>query len=157
RRRLLARGYALLAAQRGPGEEPFDLTSILADNAPALRLLGAGVPGLPTYRLLARFVTVVIPAWRSQRARPGVAGRAARAEDFLEIAACLERNARRFQLARRFSARDLLSPERSPGLRPEDLYVALDGGRVVGTAALWDQAPFKQVVVRGYAPGLARW
>jgi hypothetical protein len=28
---------------------------------------------------------------------------------------------------------------------------------VVGCAALWDQRPFKQAVVRGYAPRLRRW
>src|SRR5262245_58552646 len=40
RPRLLARGYEVLAGRRRAGEEPFDLTSIMADNTPALRLLG---------------------------------------------------------------------------------------------------------------------
>ena len=45
RRHLLARGYARLHALRAPDEERFDFTAIIADNAPALRLLSAGVPG----------------------------------------------------------------------------------------------------------------
>ena len=157
RRRLLARGYALLAAGRAPDEEPFDLTSILADNLEALRLLGAGVPGLPTYHPLERFVTAVIPTWRGSRWRGRRAAETGRPEHVEEIASCLERNAGRTQFSRRWSASDLVSPERCPGLRPEDFRLAFGGGRLLGTAALWDQGSFKQVVVRGYAPSLARW
>jgi hypothetical protein len=157
RRRLLAGAYDLLAARRGPDEEPFDLTSIMADNEPALRLLGAGVPGLPTYRPLERFVTVVIPAWRPPRWRHGPPAEAGRREHVEEIAGCLERNARRAQFARRWRPVDLVSAERCPGLRPEDFRLAFDGGNLRGMAALWDQTSFKQVVVRGYAPALARW
>ena len=73
------------------------------------------------------------------------------------IASCLERNRRRYQLAPRFSAADLTSPERSRGLEPEDFFLAIVRGEVVGCVALWDQSGFKQVVVRGYAPRLARW
>ena len=41
-----------------------------------------------------------------------------------KMLACLERNRRRYQLAPRFSVADLLSPERSRGLAPEDFFVA---------------------------------
>src|SRR5262245_10177189 len=157
RRRLLARGYDLLAAQRAPDEAAFDLTSIMADNEPALRLLGAGLPGLPTYRPLGRFVTLVISTWRAPRWSGGTPAEAGRPEHALEIAACLDRNATRYQLARRWPAGDLGSGERWPGLRPGDCRLACaSGGGAVGTAALWDQSAFKQVVVRGYSPGLAR-
>jgi hypothetical protein len=157
RRRLLARGYELLAARRGRDEEAFDLTSILADNEPALRLLGAGVPGLPTYRPFERFVTVVIPTWRGPRWRSGPPAETGRREHVEEIARCLDRNAMRFQFARRWSPADLVSSERCPGLRPEDFRLAFGNGRLLGAAALWDQSSFKQVVVRGYSPALARW
>lgn len=157
RRRLLARGYERLAAGRMPDEQPFDLTAIMADNAPALRLLGAGVAGLPTYRLLERFVTVLIPIVGGPTRRR-LAVQAGSAEHTLEIARCLERNAPRFQLARRWTAQDLLSSDRCPGLRAADFRLAFgDDGRLLGTAALWDQGSFKQVVVRGYSPALDRW
>jgi hypothetical protein len=157
RRLLLARGYATLAALRSADEEPFDLTSIVADNRPALRLLGAGVPGLPTYRPLERFVTLVIPTWRifSRRRRgPAAPGRP---EHLEEIAACVSRNAARHQLARRWSAADLASPDRSPGLAAGDFRLVFQNGTLAGCAALWDQRAFKQVVVRGYSAGLGRW
>jgi hypothetical protein len=35
--------------------------------------------------------------------------------------------------------------------------MAIRQGRVVGCLACWDQRAFKQVVVRGYSPTLARW
>jgi hypothetical protein len=154
RKRLLKAGYDLLRSFRGSDEKPFDLTSIVADNEVARRLLGAGVPGLPKYREIEEWSTLVVPTTsRSKRAEieRGTA-------DLLdEIVACLERNRYRYQFAPRFSKMDLLSPERSRGLEPEDFFLAVVGGEVVGCVALWDQSGFKQVVVRGYAPRLARW
>jgi hypothetical protein len=157
RRRLLAAGYAALRELRGPDEAPFDITSIIADNETARRLLGSGVPGLPRYRELSGFVTLVLPGVRTSR-RP----RFVRIEQGLpgwmtEIADCLARNRRRYQTAPFFTAAELLSPERSRGLAPQDFRLAVRDGRVVGCLALWDQSGFKQVMVRGYAPRLARW
>jgi len=164
RRRLLAAGYAALRDLRGPGEAPFDLTSIIADNETARRLLGGAVPGLPRYRELAGFVTLVVPVGRKvqqgQQGRQGQQGlkiEAGVAERMVEVADCLQRNRRRYQAAPFFTAEELLSPERSRGLAPGDFRLAVRDGRVVGCLALWDQSGFKQVVVRGYAPRLARW
>jgi len=157
RRRIIAAGYAALRDLRGPNEAPFDITSIIADNETARRLLSVGIPGLPTYRELSGFVTLVLPGVRpSRRPRaipiePGTPGR------IPEIAACLERNRRRHQAAPFFTAAELQSPERSRGLAPEDFRLAIRDGRVVGCLALWDQSGFKQAVVRGYAPRMARW
>jgi len=154
-KRLLKDGYALIRSFRGADEKPFDLTSIVADNEVARRLLGAGVPGLPQYREIAEWSTLVVPTTaRSRRGMEIVRGTA----DLLDgIAACLERNRCRYQFAPRFSETDLRSPERSRGLKPEDFFVTLSRGEIVGCVALWDQSAFKQVVVRGYAPRLARW
>jgi ribosomal protein S18 acetylase RimI-like enzyme len=155
RPRLLAAGYDLLRSLRGPDELPFDVTSVIADNQVARRLLGAGLPGLPVYREIEGFVTMVIPTTSRSR-RVSRIERGSR-DRIAVIAACLERNRRRYQLAPRFSVEDLLSPERSRGLAPEDFFVAISEGQIVGCLALWDQSSFKQVVVRGYAPRLARW
>ncbi len=160
RRHLLAAGYAALRDLRGPDELPFDITSIIADNETARRLLGRGVPGLPAYRELSGFVTLVLPAVRPSRraARtPGTLIEPGRPDLLAEIAGCISRNRRRYQAAPFFSAEELSSPERSRGLAPEDFRVVLREGRVIGCLALWDQTGFKQVVVRGYAPQLARW
>ncbi len=157
RRRLLAAGYAALRELRAPDELPFDITSIIADNETARRLLSRGVPGLPTYRELSGFVTLVLPAVRPSRRTARVQIEPGRPDLLTEIAGCLERNRRRYQAAPFFSAEELLSPERSRGLAPHDFRLALQDDQVVGCLALWDQSGFKQVVVRGYAPRLARW
>lgn len=154
RKRLLAAGYERLRASRRPDELAFDLTSIVADNETARRLLGAGVPGLPAYQEIEGLATLILPVSRhgvrsGPRSERGDRGR------IPAIAACLERNRPRYQFAPRFSAADLLSPERSRGLAPADFFV-IGRDPVAGCLALWDQSGFKQVVVRGYAPRLAR-
>lgn len=157
RRHLLAAGYALLRNLRGPDETSFDLTSIIADNRTARRLLGAEVPGLPRYRELAPFVTLILSSPRPRRPPQGVQVERGTPASLKGVADCLARNRRRYQAAPFFSEDDLLSPERSRGLAPESFHLALADGRVAGCLALWDQSGFKQAVVRGYAPRLARW
>jgi ribosomal protein S18 acetylase RimI-like enzyme len=157
RRRLLAAGYAVLRDLRGADETPFDVTSIIADNEVALRFLGARVPGLPRYRELAPFVTLILPTPRPRRPSRKVQVERGSQATMKEVADCLARNRRRYQVAPFFTAEELLSPERSRGLAPESFLLAMVDGRLAGCLALWDQSGFKQVVVRDYAPRLARW
>lgn len=145
---ILRAGFATLAATREPGELPFDLTSIAADNAPARRLLERGIRGVPPYRPLGELVTCFLPARGgrlTRRALPPV-----RPGERTEVAACLARNLARCQLAPVWSEADLAG-ERCRGLAARDLFV-VDGG----CAALWDQRAFKQTRIHGYSPGLAR-
>ncbi|HSS48321.1 MAG TPA: hypothetical protein VLX28_05185, partial [Thermoanaerobaculia bacterium] len=130
---------------------------IIADNEIARRLLGAGLPGLPIYQEVAEWTTQIMPTASRPRRRTGVRIERGIPERMGDVAACLERNRRRYQFAPRFSAADLLSPERSRGLAPNDFFLAVINNEVVGCLALWNQSGFKQVVVRGYAPRLARW
>ena len=151
--RLLADGYGRLRGLRAADEATFDLTAVVADNRPARRLLEAGLPGLPTYVELEPFVTLVLPVPGARRPAPPADVALARGspERMAEVAACLERNRRRYQFARRFTAAQLLSPVCSRGLAPHDFQLAIGaGGEVTGCLALWDQSDFKQVVVRGY-------
>lgn len=59
---LLAACHAHLEAARAPDELPWDLTSILADNRPARRLLTRGLPGVPAYQELGPMVARLLPA-----------------------------------------------------------------------------------------------
>jgi hypothetical protein len=160
--RSLARGFGLLEKRRAPGELPFDLTSIMADNAVARRLLERGLPGLPVYRPRSTFSTLVFPVAGAARGRrsvargPAVAVEAACRGDLVAIAACLGRNLCRRQLAPVWTSADLASPESTRGLGPEDFLVVRDAGTVRATAAVWDQRSFRQLVVAGYAPWLGR-
>jgi hypothetical protein len=160
--RVLRLGYATLAGTRQPDELPYDLTSIVADNRPARRLLERGLPGIPPYRPLGELVTCMVPTggvmalrpWRLPPVSPG-GGR------LLEVGACLARNLSRHQLAPVWAAHDLAGGARCRGLAAGDVLVVHDpvygpGGDVRGCAAIWDQRAFKQTRVRGYSPGLGR-
>jgi len=125
-------------------ETPYYLTSILAENHAARRVLTAGIDGLPTYQEVAPFSTLVLSS-RSFGRRP----RAARstiefgsAEMLPEIVQCLQRNGTRFQFAPHWTEATLRSP-RCRGLVPSDFIVARAGGEVVGCLALWDQRDCK--------------
>jgi hypothetical protein len=137
----------------GRGITPYALTAIAADNRAALRVLGANLPGMPTYRPLEPFSTFALrPARASSTA---IRVERARADDLAAIAVCLERAYRHFQFAPVWSARDLADRKRCPGLAPEDFLIVRRGPGIAACAALWDQSGFKQTVVRGYAGWVA--
>ena len=152
---LLKRGYAALRALHGDGAATLYVTTIVADNTRARRLLEAGLAGFPTYRYLGDLLTLLLPARAPGRRPPdGLTVAGAGAADVPEIARCLARNGARFQFAPSWTVADLLSPQRSRGLEVGDFLVARRGARLVGCAALWDQRDFKQVLVRGYGTRL---
>jgi hypothetical protein len=151
--RAIRDGWALFRADRRPEELGFDLTSVVSDNAPARRLLERGLPGFPRYRPLGELVTLAFVPRRRRPRAPAV--RAGAASDLPAIAALLAAEGRRRQFASCPTADDLASPERARGLAPGDFLLVERDGRLVGCAALWDQRPFRQVVVRGYGSLLA--
>jgi hypothetical protein len=156
---LLSRGYDLLRSQRAGSDLPFDLTTIVTDNHTARRVLGSGLFGIPAYQELEPLTTVMLPLWRHQKttAPPEFTIECGSPERIEDIARCLERNRVRFQFSPRWTAGELLSPERSRGLAPRDFLTAVRQGNVIGCLALWDQSSFKQIVVRGYGAKMRRW
>jgi hypothetical protein len=156
---LLAKGYSLIRSLRTPSDLPFDLTTIVADNRTARRVLGAGLSDLPAYQEIEPFTTLVVPLWRRLRSRTSREFRIERGShaQIEEIVRCLERNRIRYQFAPRWTALELLSPERSRGLAPHDFLIAERAGTVIGCLALWNQSSFKQIVVRSYGASLRRW
>ena len=152
----LAAGYREVETTRRADEIPFDLTSVVADNSVARHLLERGLPGLPKYQPLCDYRTLLIPVGRRRRSRDPQLD-VATPKDLGEIAHCLDRNLRRYQFAPVWSEGVLRSRERCPDLRAADFMLIREGGQIVGCAACWDQRRFKQVVVRGYAPRLARF
>jgi hypothetical protein len=136
---VIRRGYDLFhrlhVEQGGP---PLYLTSIVADNLPARRLLERGLPGMPTYRFLGEFVTLAIPRTR---------GLVAFSADPAGLIALdlLFRYQSQYQFAPAWTVEDL----------PEDFRIVHSpAGDPVACAALWDQRRIKQTIVHGYAPRL---
>jgi hypothetical protein len=156
RPRAMAEAYDLCRQLRRQDEVPFCLTSVVADNIRARRLLEAGLRGMPVYRPVGETVTLAIPVRGRARRASGTTVERADASGLDEIVGLLARFGRRHQFHPVWEREDLLSGERTPGLAPRDFLLALEGGRAVGCLALWDQRSFKQAVVRGYSPRLAR-
>jgi hypothetical protein len=156
RARKLAAAYDVCRALREPDEVPFCLTSIVADNSRARRLLEAALPGMPTYRRVAELVTLVVPArGRGPHARDA---RIQRADSscLAEVEERLADFGRRHQFCPVWTRSDLESKELTPGLKAEDFLLVVEGSRVVACCALWDQRSFKQAIVRGHSRRLAR-
>jgi len=155
----LRAGFDHLAATRQDDELAFDLTSIVADNLPARRLLERGLTGLPTYRALATLETLVLSTRGRllRRQRPRTAGmRPATWADLYDIEQLLASHNRQYDFAPVWSARDLEPNGRTPGLRIDDWRVIERDGRITACAAAWDQRSFKQTVITGYTPWLDR-
>lgn len=150
--RVLRGGFAALREAERPGEADFALTSIAEDNAPARRVLTAGVDGLPRYTELGRFVTLFLRA----RREPIPAGlRPGRAEDLPQIAAFLNRVGKDRNFAPVWTT-DRLAALSESGLGAADFLLAEEAGEITGCAALWDQSSRRQAVVRGYNTRLGR-
>ncbi len=157
--RRLRQGYeACRTLLHQSGRAPFYLTSIVAANERARRLLLAGLPGLPTYDELGLYSTLVLPTrqFAVHRGTDPCVRRATTA-DLPQIAALLQRLYRRYQCAPVWTEAALRSPERCRGLNIGDFFVAESAGAMVGCAAFWDQQSFKQHVVRGYSARVRRW
>jgi hypothetical protein len=154
--RLLVDGFTACERTRRSDELPYDLTAIVADNRAARSLLenaSRRLDGLPAYRPLCEFVTLMIPVGRQH----GAIRREARPVPMDSIADCLQRNGRRFQFAPVWTAADLCNEIRCRNLRPEDFIVHRQNGRVTACLARWNQGAFKQAVVRGYSGQLRRY
>jgi len=154
--RLLRDGWRIFDAERRPEEATFDLTSIVADNDPARRLLERGIPGMPLYLPVARLESLICRA-RSLRhlssRRAAIDVGACDDSQMPAVAAFLQLELSRFQFAPCWTLADLAAC----GLTPADIIVARRQGRIVGVMAVWDQRAFKQIVIDGYTGRPARW
>jgi hypothetical protein len=157
-RAVLDEGFAVCRHLHERGDAPFYLTSVAADNGAARRLLRRPPSRrAPAFLELTALRTFAIPTTLRRRA-PAPAARLERGSDALlpGIVECLHRNLSRYQFAPHWTTADIGS-ERTRHLLARHFVVALDGNRVIGCLARWDQTAFKQVVIRGYSRRLSRW
>lgn len=157
RGRLLARGFAWLRRLHRDGTARFYLTTIMAANRQAQALLTSGRAGLPTYAPLGLVRTRILASRR--RPPPPLAGISivpAQAGDLDAVLALADRVAGRRSLMPAYRAADLTADQGLlPGLGLGDLLLAWRGRDLLGCLGVWDQRPFRQQVVDGYAPWLA--
>jgi hypothetical protein len=158
---ILRGGYDFFHELQTSARADFYFTSIAAENRRAQRFLERGLPGMPAYEFIGEFVTLLLPAehrsltGRDEKSCGKRAGSETGAPETSELIGHLREHGRRRQFSPRWSAPDLsaLAPL---GLAAEAFRTVRENGRLIATAALWDQRSFKQTVIRGYAPWLAR-
>lgn len=136
---------------RDPTAVPYALTAIAADNHVALRLLGAGLPGIPTYRPLEPIATFALRP--SRRRKTGIRSEFAAKADLPVIAVHLQRCYQKLQFAPEWNAVDIALCR---DLYADDFIVIRRGPGIAACVALWDQRRFKQTMVRGYSDFVGR-
>jgi len=148
---ILRRGYEFFRTLQSDDPADFYFTSIATDNHVARRFLERGLPGMPTYEFVGEFVTVLLPV-KHRPLGPICATGPVPATD--ELITLFNEHNRHQQFAPYWSIAELtaLNPL---GLKESDFRFIRQRGQVVACAALWDQRAFKQIVIRGYASGLA--
>ena len=150
---VLAGGWAKMRELHVADPVETYITTIIAGNALARRILEKDRPTKPCYRPRGELHTLaLVPRRGSLRSRLGWGPEVRRGTAGMlpDIAACLQRNYARYQFAPHWTADALADPALCRGLSAESFLVALRSGRVVGCLAVWDQQGFKQNVVRGY-------
>ena len=164
---LLSRGYQAFREVSRLLRPAWMLTSILAENEPARRLLEntSGRGPLPAYQLVTPYLTALLPLrgpgarWPARGryfGRSGVHVRALTAEDapaLLELCRDVGRVTDGFS----FPDVGVLAGHADPlwpGLGPGSFRGAFRDGRLVAVVGLWDQTGFKQIRVTGLHPAV---
>lgn len=148
--RLLRAGYTALAHAVASEKVEAFFTSITSDNDRARRVLEhGGRMGLPAYRPMASLVTLVAPLRRAARTTTSEAGNACTPGEQEELLAFLDRQAQGVHLALSWRAARLQALA-AHGVGLDDFVLIRRGGDIVGCGAIWDQRPFRQVVIDGY-------
>ena len=154
---LLARGYRFFHELHRVDPVPFYTTVIYEGNAPALQMLTSARAGLPHYRDWGRLLTPAIrldvPPARVRAPQVEIAR--GRGELLADIVAFLNRWQRAKQFAPCYRQEDFVHG-RFAGLSAREFFLALRGGRIVGSVAAWDQSALRQTHVEHYS-GSARW
>jgi hypothetical protein len=147
---LLRDGYDFLVRHAEPADGFF--TSIASENVRARRVLERGSRlGLPDYQAICELATLVIPVGH------GVIGRETVELDARSLTEFLDCQSRQHQLALTWNDSRWMELARH-GVSPASFAVIHERSEIAGTAGIWDQRPFRQVVVDGYegSVGLAR-
>lgn len=131
-----------------PSDSDFTAATITSDNAIAIRLLEANLPGMPTFHRIGTIRTLALRS-RQRFVSPDVEQASER--DIPAIAELLRACHSKRQLAPVVDEQNLHRFARGKGPSPADFFVIRQGDRLRGCICLWDQSAFRQTVVRGYS------
>jgi len=146
---IVRRGYEFFKEIESADPADFYFTSIAADNERARKFLERGLRAMPLYEFLGEFVTVVLRTKLSGISRLPLQSSLRVSEEY--VTSVNEHN-RACQLSPSWSVEEL---KRRETLGLEGPLTLTTEGRILASAALWDQRDYKQTVIRGYSPPLA--
>jgi len=152
-RRLVA-GFKSIERTRTLDEGTYDVTSIIADNKNAIRLLTKGLAKLPQYDHFAQISTFIIPTSNSKTTKNKHI-RKAKEDELSKISECLKSYCKKYQFSPVWDIQTISDPKLCRGLSFSDFIVLNDTDKITSCLAIWDQREFKQVVIKGYS-GLIR-
>ena len=157
RRQMLLNAYRAMHGLHAKGRAPFYITTIISDNTSTRRLLEAGIGDMPTYQPLEPLLTLMLPTRQVARlpaSRLSVA--VCRPGQLDDVAAALQGSGQDYQFHPVWTAESLRDSQRCRGISADDFAIVMDDADIRGVCCLWDQRAFKQTVVAGYSPRLAR-
>ncbi len=152
---LLARGYRYLQHLHQQQRLPCYFTMILSHNQLALKQLTKQRAGLPKYQHMG---TILSPALHLDFAQPainipGLRFTTATSEQVPAVFEFISQQLATKQFAPNYQAADL-GTARLRGLNTDDIYLAWQDQRLVGTLASWDQSSFRQTHIEAYSTGM---
>lgn len=139
---ILRRGYRFLREQWEQWQVPYLFTSIAAENERAIRFLERGLPGMPRYRFLSEFATLMLPVRTRGERRDEEC-------NLEEISEFLDGKNRGRNLSPLWPVTELQGLH-ALGLGANDFVVLRERSRIVACGAVWDQRSFKQTVIHKY-------
>ena len=160
RRGLVARGFRFFKKLDEDTKDSFQakfyVTTIADGNSSAEQTLLGGRAGLPHYHRIATWNTYSISMRRCRwRQIPGVEVRPVHESELGLVVDYLNTHGAKRNLFPKYRTEDF-DPRAGTfrDLERSKLFVAWDGGQILGTFGLWNQSAFKQVVVEGYSSWL---
>lgn len=161
---VLAEGYRMLRERhRADGRAHLYVTTLRERDALLRRRGGSGKGVLPAHHDLGRFHRRLIfchpsPSYKRVEPPSGVTFHHATREDQYGLVEFLQREGPRKQFFPVYELEDFSQTTGLlRGLRPDDIVLAVRGGRVVGSAAAWDQREFRQHRLVGGRLRVAPW
>jgi hypothetical protein len=150
---LLAKGFKYLHELHQDAQCPFYLTTIMTDNENAKEVLLNARGLLPVYQPWGKLHTYLINSSyiKSSASNPQI--EFARPADREEILTFLQQEGKHKQFFPHYTENDFNQEAGLlRGIQYKNILIAKQNKKIVATLGLWNQNPFKQILVHSYHP-----
>ncbi len=146
----LHKGYEYLKQFQEEKKLPFCLQTILEDNTYAIKLLEKRRPFMPDHHPMGTYEVFAFKTGMDCQKRPGMHFRQCREQDMTAVTAFLNREGKAYQFYPVVKPEDFAAGN-PKGLSFFDFYLLEDNhGQILACGAAWNQAAYKQYIIRGY-------